>query len=90
MNIITVNNFYGLAPSILKEIQMKQDELAQSLSDTAAKVEKIGTETRTLLTKIDELTTAVTESGDVSPEVQAALETLQAQVETVDQLVPDA
>lgn len=69
---------------------MNQSELAQSLTETAAKVEKVGAETRTLLTKVQELTDAVNNAGNTTPEVDAALQALQAQVAVVDDLVPDA
>ena len=65
-----------------------QQELAQQLTETTAKIDKIGGETRSLLTKIQELTDAVNNAGNVSPE--AALQALKAQVDIVDNLVPDA
>lgn len=68
-----------------------QQELAQQVKDLTAKVNKVGTETRTLLTKIDELTAIIAEGGTtVTPELQAAVDDLQIQVNVVDELVPDA
>lgn len=67
-----------------------QTELAAELTALTATVAKIGTETSTLLTKITDLETALANAGSVSPEVQAALDGLKAQVNVVDGLVPDA
>lgn len=73
------------------KIMANQQELAQQVKDLTAKVNKVGTETRTLLTKIDELTAIIAEGGTVvSPELQAAVDDLQIQVNVVDELVPDA
>jgi len=68
-----------------------QAQSAARVTALTAEVTKIGTETRTLLTKIDDLT-ALLNSGQVqtSPELQAAIDALQAQVQVVDDLVPDA
>lgn len=93
MSLITVNNHYCGSPAVLatlKEILMNQTELAQTLTETATKVEKIGTETRTLLTKVQELTDALNNGAEVTPEVRTALQALQDQVAVVDDLVPDA
>lgn len=73
-----------------RKIMSTQAELASSLQSVTAKVDKIGGETRTLLQKIDDLTTAVQNAGNTTPEVDAALAALQAQVDVVDNLVPDA
>lgn len=67
-----------------------QTELAEELTALTATVAKIGTETSTLLTKISDLETALANAGNVSPEVQVALDALKSQVTVVDDLVPDA
>lgn len=67
-----------------------QTELVGQVNALTGKVTKIGTETRTLLTKIDDLTAVIAGGGSVSPELQAAVDALKAQVDIVDALVPDA
>jgi len=71
-------------------IMSTQAELAAQLNTVTAEVTKIGTETQTLLTKIADLTAAIEAGGATTPEVDAALAALQAQVKVVDDLVPDA
>lgn len=75
----------------LHKIMATQSESAAQVQKLTDEVNKIGTETRSLLTKIDELM-AIIASGQVqtSPELQAAIDALQAQVQVVDDLVPDA
>lgn len=67
-----------------------KSEFAASLNVVTTQVEKIGSETRTLLDRIADLTAAVEAAGNSSPEMDAALAALQAQVAVVDGLVPDA
>lgn len=71
-------------------IMATQEELAAQLTAAAAKAEKIGNETRALLTKIEELLAALAAGATVSPEVQAAADAVTTQLEVVDTLVPDA
>jgi len=66
-----------------------QTELTAQLTEIAVKVEKVGVETRTLLTKIEALQDALENQGNVTPELQAAADALAVQVEIVDNLVPD-
>lgn len=74
----------------LKELIMAtQAELAVTLGDLVTKVTKIGGETQSLLVRIDELMAAVVAAGNVTPEVEAAMAALQAQVDAVDALVAD-
>lgn len=73
----------------LEQIMATQTELANSINQVAAQVTKIGDETRTLLTRVAELTTALEEAGHSTPEVDTALAALQEQVAVVDALVPD-
>lgn len=74
----------------LKETLMTtQQEVAAALNSATAQITKIGNETRTLLTKIDDLTTAINAGGNATPEVETALAALQDQVTVVDGLVPD-
>lgn len=66
-----------------------QAELAVELAALTDQVTKVGDETRTLITKIADLTAALEMAGRVSPEVDAAVVALKAQVKVVDDLVPD-
>ena len=67
-----------------------QAEHAAALEAVSQQVAKIGGETRTLLQKVIELTDALAAAGGTTPEVDAALAALQAQVLVVDELVVDA
>lgn len=73
------------------DVMATVNELTAELNAVKDQVVKIGTETRTLLTKIDDLTAIIT-SGNVPvpPDVQAALDDLKAQAKVVDDLVVDA
>jgi hypothetical protein len=74
----------------LEKITMNQEQLAQQLLAVSAVVAKIGQETKATLDKVQALQASLDASGTVSPEVQAALDGLLAQVQAVDALVPDA
>ena len=77
--------------SKLEKIMTTQVEGVVEIQAVKEQVTKIGTETSTLLTKIEELTQAIENAGkDLSPEVQQALDDLKAQAQIVDDLVPDA
>lgn len=74
----------------LKELLMAtKAEFTASLDQVTAHVAKVGDETRTLIARIGDLTAAVEAAGNSSPEMDAALEALKAQVAVVDDLVPD-
>jgi hypothetical protein len=72
-----------------KIIMLTQSELAVQLTALTTQVQHIGVETDTLKTKITDLETAINNGGTVSPEVESALNALKAQVQVVDDLVPD-
>ena len=74
----------------LRKIMSTQAELAQALALVSAQVSKIGGETEVLLAKVGELETAIALAGNTTPEVDAALAALRAQVQVVDDLVVDA
>jgi hypothetical protein len=74
----------------VESIMSSQAELAAELANVTAHVAKIGTETQTLLDKIAELAAAIATAGGTTPDVDAAMVALQAQVDIVDALVPDA
>lgn len=71
-------------------IMASQTELVDSINLLTSNVAKIGTETRTLLQRIADLENAIANGGPVLPAVTEALAALQAQVNIVDGLVPDA
>jgi septal ring factor EnvC (AmiA/AmiB activator) len=74
----------------LGKIMSTQAELAASLAAVSTQVAKIGTETSGLQAKIAELEAAILAAGGTTPEVDAALAALKAQVQVVDDLVIDA
>lgn len=69
---------------------MNQQELASALEAVSAQVAKIGTESSATLQKVTDLEAAIQNAGQVSPEVQTAFDALKAQVQVVDDLIPDA
>lgn len=71
-------------------IMAKQDEAAQSVRDLTAQINKIGTETATTLQKVTDLEAIIAAGGDVSPELQAALDEAKAAAQRADDLTPDA
>ena len=80
--------------SDLEEMEIRimatQADLAAQLTATALQVEKVGGETRGLITKVEELLAQLAASTEVNPELQAAADAVKAQVDVVDALVPDA
>jgi len=70
-------------------IMASQEELRIQIETLTTQVVKIQTETQSLLTRIEELL-AIINAGTVTPELQAAVDALVAQVAIVDGLVPDA
>lgn len=66
-----------------------QAELAAQLTASAAHAEKVGGETRKLLDKIIELLAEIA-NAPVTPELQAAADAVDEQLQIVDDLVPDA
>lgn len=65
-----------------------QQEMVVQINGLKDQVAKIGTETSTLITKVNDLL-AIIAAGPVTPELQAAVDSLKAQVQVVDDLVPD-
>jgi len=74
----------------LEKLMATQAEMAASLDAIGEQVTKIGTESAATLARVSELEAALAAAGNTSPEVDAALEALKAQVKLVDDLVPDA
>jgi hypothetical protein len=73
----------------LEHIMQTQAELVESLTAINATVTKIGEETKSLLTKVDDLVAALANTDTVSPEVEAAVSALAAKAAEVDALVAD-
>ncbi len=71
-----------------KKIMATQQELTVQLTAINAQLVKIGTETTSLLTAIDELK-AVIANAPVTPELQAAVDKVAQQAGVIDALVPD-
>jgi uncharacterized protein YoxC len=67
-----------------------QAELVETINAVQEQVAKIGEETQTLIDKVAELEAVIEAEGSASPELIAAVEALKAQVQIVDDLVPDA
>ena len=65
---------------LLKKILMNQQELAAALSKVSDQLQK----------GIDEVKTAIANSGNTTPEVDTALANLQAAAQALDDLNPDA
>lgn len=65
-----------------------QQELVKGLNDLNDKVKKIGTETTTLIAKVEELKKVITDNP-VPPEVMTAFDAVAKQAGIVDDLVPD-
>lgn len=74
--------------SRLEAIMTTVTELAPKIEALTAQVTKIGAETRSLITKVKDLTDALA-ATPVPTEVEAALFALGEQVAIVDALVPD-
>lgn len=71
-------------------IMATQQEQTVKLNEATERLKKVQTETRTLLDKIKELTDALANQSNVTPELQAAVDAITTQVQVVDELVPDA
>jgi hypothetical protein len=79
------------AISTLRDLIMAtQVQLAADIAAVGQQVAKIGEETRALIERIGALTEIIETGGDVSADVQTAMDALRAQVAVVDALVPDA
>lgn len=71
-------------------IMATQAEHAAELQAISAQVAKIGSESAATLEAVAALEAALANAGNTSPEVDAAMAALRAQVQIVDDLVPDA
>lgn len=77
----------------LKNIIMTQQEAVTALTGVNTELVKVGTETSTLVSNVADLTKALADAkagdGNVTPELEAAINAVAAQTKTVDDLVPD-
>ena len=72
------------------KLMATQAELAASLDLVSVQINKIASESSATLAKVADLEAALAAAGNTSPAVDAALAALKAQVQIVDDLVPDA
>lgn len=91
---ITINLFGGLAggqmvqlTAFLEKIMASQAELAQALTDLGTQLDKTQGE---IVAEVSKLEDAINAGGATSPEVDAALASLKAKVQSLDDLNPDA
>lgn len=67
-----------------------QAELAAGLTSITNQISKVQAESSATLDRVTELESAIANSGGVAPEVETAFAALKAQVQTLDDLIPDA
>lgn len=84
-----IQNLVGQITWRLDHIMATQAELTAQLEANAVEIQKIGTETQSLIDKVNELL-AQLQNAPVTPELQAAADAVTAQLKIVDDLVPDA
>lgn len=72
------------------KIMATQDEAAAQLQEITTQLTKVGTETSTLLEKVAALEAAAAAAGNVTPQLQTAIDAVKAQAQAVDDEVPDA
>lgn len=72
-----------------KRIMASQTEIVTRLNAASDRLDKIGTETATLLQMVADLKALVAAGGNASPELVAAVEKIEGQAQKVDDLVPD-
>lgn len=81
----------------MADVKIALDKANDTLTAVGTEVDKVGTETQTLITAVANLTAIISAGGATTPEVDAALakvqasaDALAAKVKAVDDLVPDA
>lgn len=77
---------------IIQKLIMTQQEAVTALTGVNTELVKVGSETSVLVQNVADLTKALADAkanGTVSPELEAAINTVAAQTKTVDDLVPD-
>lgn len=77
----------------LQAILMTSQEAVTALTGVNTELVKVGAETSTLVQNVADLTKALADAqasgGNVTPELEAAINAVAAQTKTVDDLVPD-
>lgn len=80
----------------LADLNERMDNMAQTQAQLAATIDamnnqlvKIGTESATSVQMIADLKAIIAAGADVTPELQAAVDRLAAQIQKVDDMVPD-
>ena len=71
-------------------IMATQKDAAEQLKAIGDKLDKIAVEENKLQASIATLTTAVEAGGNVTPELQAAIDDVKAKAQVLDDIVPDA
>lgn len=74
----------------LEKIMATQTEAAIQVNALTAKINKIGSETANTLQKVKDLEAIIVAGGEVTPELQAALDAAVAAAQVADDLIPDA
>jgi chromosome segregation ATPase len=86
--------FFGRELQQIKQSQERimttQLELAQQLTAIGNQIAKVSAESSATLQKVADLEAALTNASNVTPELQAAFDAVKAQVQLVDDLVPDS
>jgi septal ring factor EnvC (AmiA/AmiB activator) len=72
------------------KIMATQAELAVQINTLTAQVQKIATESSKTLQMVTDLQSLIAAGGTVTPELQASVDALAAQIKVTDDLVPDA
>ena len=80
----------------MADVKTALDKANDTLTSIGTEVDKVATETQTLITAVSNLTAIISAGGATTPEVDAALakvqasaDALAAKVQAVDALVPD-
>ncbi len=74
----------------LDKIMAAQSEAAAQLRNAVITINKIGTETDTLIQKVADLQAALENQDNATPELTAAVQAVVDQLKVVDDKVPDA
>lgn len=95
--LVTLNHKVDNLMLTMAELQTTLESATQKIQTIGTEVTKVSAESTTSLQKIADLTAALANQGNTTPEVDAALAALQdsltklaTQVQAVDALVPDS
>lgn len=87
-----LHNIFSLTKSThnkTTQIIMTQTEMAEKLDGVTTKLVKVGEESKKTLQAVADLKEQLANQENVSPELQASFDRLEAQATVVDDLVPD-